>query len=310
MEIANLDRATIRRATSKDRQEIMRLLQEAAYSHVHADWRLPGDWLGTPGFVVSDRPNSSRGRPSTGLSGFGRMEPEIMACLAVAADPYPAAWVRIAALRQMPFAQEVLAAMFDAVLPYLQETGVSELGWLAVESWPDEMLPMLGFRRANWITTFIKEDLDIPPVSSNGVRIRPVRPEDMAALAAVEAEAFDPLWRHSAEGLRLARGRAICFDVALVGERIAGFQYSTSNYYGSGAHLVRITVRPSFQGGGVGSALMQAAVEQYRRRGLKRVSLNTQLDNVVSHRLYEKFGFYRTGEQMPVWVMDIGRGLG
>jgi ribosomal protein S18 acetylase RimI-like enzyme len=130
----------------------------------------------------------------------------------------------------------------------------------------------------------------------------------MAALAAVEAAAFDPLWRHSAEGLKLAQGQAICFDVALVGEQIAGFQYSASNYNGSSAHLVRITVHPAFQGTGVGSALMKAAIEQYRRQGLRRVSLNTQLDNFVSHRLYEKFGFYRSGDQLPVWVLELGRG--
>lgn len=320
MEIANLDRATIRHATGKDGQEIMRLLHEAVYAHVHADWYLPGDWLGTPGFVVSERPNVSRGLPtgglpsrgvpSRGVSSFGRTGSEIGACLAVGVDPHPAAWVRIAAIRRTPFAQETLAAMLEAVLPYLWENEVTELGWLAVESWPDEMLPALGFRRANWITTFIKEDMAIPPVSSSEVRIRPVRLEEMETLAAVEAEAFDPLWRHSAQGLKLAHRQAICFDVALVGDQIAGFQYSASNYNGSGAHLVRITVHPSFQGVGVGSALMKAAVEHYRKRGLRRVSLNTQLDNIVSHRLYEKFGFYRTGDQMPVWVMELGRGLG
>ncbi|MFZ0544436.1 MAG: GNAT family N-acetyltransferase [Candidatus Promineifilaceae bacterium] len=303
MEIANLDSATIRLATSKDAQQILRLLQESPFAHIHADWHVPGDWLGTPGFVVSEHLTGAGAMSSFGLEALN-----LMACLAVAADPYPAAWVRIAAIRQTTFAQEVLAEMLEAVLPFLRETAVTALGWLAVESWPGEILPALGFHRENWITTFIKEGVDSPPIKDSGVEIRPVSVNDMETLAAIEAAAYEPLWRHSAGGLRLAYKQSFCFDVALVNEQIVGFQYSTSNHYGLGAHLVRITVHPDLQGLGVGSALMAAAMERYRRRGIKRVSLNTQLDNIASHRLYEKFGFYRTGEQMPVWVMNIGRG--
>jgi ribosomal protein S18 acetylase RimI-like enzyme len=303
MEIANLATATIRLTTSKDAQQIWRLFQDAMYAHTHADWRLPGDWLGTPGFVVIEGP------AARATSMFGRRTQEITACLAVGADPLPASWVRVTAMRRTPHAQEILAAMIDAVLPFLRESGVTELGWLAVESWPDEMLPMIGFRRVNWITTFIKEGVEIPFETSlyeaEGVTIRPVMVDDMEKLAEIEAAAFEPLWRHSAAGLKLAQRHAICFDVALMDGQIVGFQYSASNQQGAGAHLVRITVHPAAQGLGVGSVLIQAAFEQYRRRGLKRVSLNTQLDNIASHRLYEKFGFYRTGDQMPVWVLDL-----
>jgi GNAT superfamily N-acetyltransferase len=300
MEIANLDEATIRLATAKDSEGILHLLNEAAYTHIHADWHVPGDWLDTPGFVVSE------GRfPSKSFTHFGRSGRKLMACLAAAADPYPAAWVRLAAIRQRPFAQENLAALMDAVLPYLVESGVTELGWLAVESWPDELLRDFGFQRMNWITTFIKEGLDIPRIPECDLQIRPVRPEDMEFLAVMEAEAYDPLWRHSAESLRLAYGQSICFDVALLEEQIVGFQKTASNNQGSGAHQVRITVHPSYQGNGVGSALMKAAIEEYRKRGLRRVSLNTQLDNIASHQLYEKFGFYQTGDQLPVWVLEL-----
>lgn len=300
MEIANLDEAVIRPATSKDSERILQLLNEAVLSHMHADWHVPGDWLDKPGFVVSEGQFFSHS-----FTRFGQRGRELVACLAAAADPYPAAWVRLAAIRRRPFAQENLAAMLDAVIPSLVESGVTELGWLAVESWPDEMLRDFGFKRVNWITTFVKDGLDVPQLPEYGFQIRPVRLEEMSLLAAMEAEAYDPLWRHSEEGLRLAHGQSICFDVALLGEQIVGFQYSASNYHGSGAHLVRITVHPSFQGIGVGSALMKAAFEQYCRRGLRRVSLNTQLDNIVSHQLYEKFGFYRTGDQLPVWVMEL-----
>ncbi len=304
MEIANLEMPTIRLATSKDDQQIWRLFHEAMYTHTHADWHLPGDWLGTAGFVVSEGRSEASPR-----SIFGRRTDEMMACLAVGADPLPASWVRAVAIRRTAHTREILGAMIEEVLPFLRDSGVTELGWLAVESWPDEMLPSIGFRRVNWITTFVKEGTAVPAEAlsdhNEAVTIRPVRLEEMDRLEAIETAAFAPLWRHSAAGLKLAHRQALCFDVALVEGHIVGFQYSALNQQGGGAHLVRITVDPSAQRLGVGSSLVRAAFEHYRRRGLKRVSLNTQLDNVASHRLYERFGFYRTGDQMPVWVLDI-----
>jgi ribosomal protein S18 acetylase RimI-like enzyme len=195
--------------------------------------------------------------------------------------------------------------MVEEILPFLREIKVTELGWMSIESWPDRWLPQLGFQRLNWITTFLKSDMETALVPTAEVEIRPVTENDMGALAEIEAAAFDPLWRHSVEGLRLALNYSFSFDVALLEGRIVGFQYSVLNQNSPGAHLVRITVHPSAQGSGIGSALMGAVIKECRRRGLKRVSLNTQIDNIASHRLYEKFGFYRTGDQMPVWVLTL-----
>ncbi|MCI0395072.1 MAG: GNAT family N-acetyltransferase [Chloroflexi bacterium] len=289
MEIANVATAVTRMATRGDAGQITRLFQVAAYTHTHADWHLPVDWLETPGFVVTERENRSG-------------EQELLACLAATADPLPAAWVRLAALNDP---SETLATMMAAVLSYLRALGVTELGWLAVEEWPDRWLPALGFSHQNWITTFVKYGHDLPPLPESRVTIRPATPADMPALATIEQEAFKPLWRHSAETLALAFQQSLSFDVAELDGRIAGFQYSARGQSRGSAHLVRITVTPAAQHAGVGSALMKTAIEGYQRHGVKRVSLNTQVDNLASHRLYQKFGFSRTGDQLPVWVLPL-----
>ncbi len=62
MELANLWVAQhgvpdwIRVAAKSDAAAILRLLQTAVYTHLHADWHLPGDWIGSPGFVVCLNP--------------------------------------------------------------------------------------------------------------------------------------------------------------------------------------------------------------------------------------------------------------
>jgi len=293
----------IRTGFRSDAQGITRLLERAPYVHLHADWHYPADWLGSRGFVVQGETN--RGGVADSLTGrlFGS-RPKISACLAVAADPPPAAWVRVAAINEEAGAQEVLAALFANVVEYLQVTAVSRLGWLLVEYWPDRWIRGLGFERHNDVDTFVKNGLDIPAVRTNpGLIVRPVGVEDLEILAKIEAEAFEPLWRHSAASLALAQRHAFCFDVAEVDSRVIGFQFST--LVRTGAHLSRMTVDPDFQGGGVGSALLVHAFNHYRSRGISTITLNTQADNQISRRLYQRFGFRPNGHRFPVWALDF-----
>jgi ribosomal-protein-alanine N-acetyltransferase len=122
-------------------------------------------------------------------------------------------------------------------------------------------------------------------------------------LAEIEAITFDPLWRHSAIALALAHQQAWSFDVAEMNGHIVGFQFSTRSP--RGAHLARMAVHPHYQGRGVGAALLARAMAHYHAEGLRRVTLNTQMDNLASKRLYERFGFRPSGEEFPVWVMAL-----
>lgn len=307
MELANLwprssnNADGVRVATRADAAAIMDLLHKATYRHYHVDWYVPGDWLGSPGFVVQPDPEQSRSSVTARLLG-GRQR--LRACLAAAADPLPAAWVRVAAITNGERSQDILPALLQVAATNLGREGVTELAWLAVEKWPNSWLPELGFECANEIETYIKEDKAIPrldPVS--GLRIRPVLDRDLEALARLEAAAFAPLWRHSARGLGIARGQAFSFDVALLDDEIVGFQLSAAG--SQGAHLVRMTISPQWQRIGIGSALLAHTLDHYYRQGLTHVSLNTQVDNTASQRLYGKFGFQASGERLPVWVRQL-----
>ena len=306
MELANLwprapNKGGVRVATRADAAAIMDLLHKATYRHHHVDWSVPGDWLGSSGFVVQSEPEQSRSSVTARLLGA---RPRLRACLAAAADPLPAAWVRVAAIAGGEKPQATLAALLETAVANLGRAGVTELAWLAIEKWSNSWLPELGFGRANEIETYIKEDKAIPPVDPvPGLRIRPVLDTDMETLARLEAAAFEPLWRHSAHGLSIARGQAFSFNVALLDDEIVGFQLSAASSLG--AHLVRMTVSPQRQQMGIGSALLAHTLDHYYRRGLNHVSLNTQVDNTASQRLYDKFGFQASGERLPVWVRQL-----
>lgn len=309
MEIANQwkqaggDVKGVRIGLRGDAQAITKLLREATYTHLHADWHYPVDWLGSPGFVVIEGQDGGNGGRSLTDRLFDP-QLDLQACLAAAADPPPAAWVRIAAVADFAHAPQILAAMFASIVDHLRQDSVSQLGWLLVESWPEAWLSGLGFEQDNFVETFIKKDNEIPVVQAvPGLIIRSVQDEDLRLLERIEADAFDPLWRHSETSLRLARRHALSFDVAELDGEVVGYQFSTPVQ--SGAHLARMTVDPAFQGSGVGTFLLAYACERFRRDGIETITLNTQSDNLASRKLYQRFGFRPSGQRYPVWVVDL-----
>jgi ribosomal protein S18 acetylase RimI-like enzyme len=66
-----------------------------------------------------------------------------------------------------------------------------------------------------------------------------------------------------------------------------------------------MTVDPAVQRQGVGTTLMLSAIQSYRRANVLNATLNTQMNNVASQRLYARFGYQMTTESVPVWVLAI-----
>lgn len=293
----------VRLARRADARSITHLLRRGSYSHLHADWHYPADWLGSDGFVVLDALQPEQALASSAPTLF-RKQFELEACLAVAADPPPAAWVRVAALADSQMAEQKMSVLFAAAIDSLKKEHLTQIYWLLIESWPDALLRALGFSQTNFVETYVKRDMEMPPIEKMPqLIIRPVQDRDMPQLEQIERDAFEPLWRHSANSLRLAWRHALSFDVAEMAGEVIGFQLSSPAE--SGAHLARMTIAPSWQGSGIGTQLLAHACIHYRQLGLSQISLNTQADNVASQKLYKRFGFKPNGQQFPIWVVDL-----
>jgi ribosomal protein S18 acetylase RimI-like enzyme len=63
---------------------------------------------------------------------------------------------------------------------------------------------------------------------------------------------------------------------------------------GLDCYLAELYVRPQHRGGGLGRALLEAALEHARDRGADRIELGTTEDDVAARHLYETCGFIRT----------------
>ncbi|MBK9054540.1 MAG: GNAT family N-acetyltransferase [Chloroflexi bacterium] len=291
---------TIRTAQISDRHLLAQLWQTAGYVHVHAEWQLPVDWLGEPGFVVWDE---STTRP---LTFPPREEMILRACLALIADPLPSAWVRIAAAHDPTTLIDSFQPLLAAVWPTLIEQGVTEVGWLVMEPPTQLLLPHLGFGPMTELETYVKRDLHTAePPSNERVTLRALRQSDIERVTELDAAAYAPLWRYSAQALTLARPQALTFTVALLEDQIVGYLFSTASDEPGGAHLVRLTVSPQMQGQGVGRTLLNQFIRECRLRGLDHISLNTQTDNLPSQKLYRQYGFRSLPSRIAVWNRPV-----
>lgn len=292
MEVANLFRPSsskpvLRPVTKADENAVFALLEKASQWHVHADWRMPTEWIGQPSCMGYWEGN------------------KLMGYLAATLDPPPVAWIRAVAIDH-PRPLPILAHLLDAVITDLQKVPQAEsLACMTVMDWLDELMGSLGFKTVHQIETLVSRIFAIPPMPNSAVTLRRVHSADFSLLAEIDAVAFpDPLWWYSTIQLRRAAGVVASFDVAELDGVLVGYIFSTRESKTS-AHLVRVAVDPSAQGHGVGTALLAGEMRHYQQWGIKEVTLNTQVDNIQARKLYEKFGFRPNDQFCSVWAMNL-----
>ena len=91
--------------------------------------------------------------------------------------------------------------------------------------------------------------------------------------------------------------------VALEDDQVVGYQLSTAGPMGG--HLARLAVLPHLQGKGLGYALVYHVLDEFTRRGVEHVTVNTQSDNHASQSLYHKSGFWNANEIYQVYQTDL-----
>jgi ribosomal protein S18 acetylase RimI-like enzyme len=135
------------------------------------------------------------------------------------------------------------------------------------------------------------------------IGIRTMQFQDLTEVERIDRTAFPSLWQNSPAGLSKAFSQPGISTVAVKEGKIVGYQISTSmTIYG---HLARLAVDPDCQRQGIAFALVYDLLKQFEHRGFWRVTVNTQSDNRASLKLYKKFGFRRTSEEIKVYSLDL-----
>ena len=137
-------------------------------------------------------------------------------------------------------------------------------------------------------------------MSQQAFAVRPGRDEDrrpLAVLFAAVAEERDGIATEPPVDIE-ARAASWTLDGTLVAEaggEIVGSVHVEASPHGFGE--LGMAVAREWRGRGVGSALVAAAIEWSRRRGLHKLSLGVWPHNAAAIALYRKFGFVEEGRR-------------
>ncbi len=284
--IFSRDMTRVRTIAPGDVHNVLRMIDTAWRIHV----RMPPVELGAklgrmPGILTEDR---------AGVRGFMVVEPQ---------RPY-AALIIAAGLRDTWSVKPYL----DLVLPEIEQVARSErlpaLAHIGNVAWLVDELQEHGFKVREWIIAFERLGDALPPPPPTPAWVRPAHYNDVPAIMALDALAFNHIWRKSAGNFSEALASADSFALAEIGGQIVG--YTWYERYHQHAHLTRLAVHPGYQGRGIGAQLLHHAITDALSQGVNMITLNTQESNHRSRALYERFGFVHTQQRMPVLWKELG----
>ncbi len=276
---------TIRPASTADRTVVSSLLAASSWKHQHLDWFSALELIGMPPYYLA-------------LEG-----PRAIGCLACPPDVPEVDWLRLFVVQTGHSVETVWDRLWEVAREAARLTGATLAAALPTAEWMPALLERAGFEKVNEVV-FLEWDGSPPPGPRPApAQVRPFRPREIAAVAEIDHRAFHPLWQLSDRALEAALAQAAVATVAEVDGAIVGYQITTAT--GIGAHLARLAVDPPLQRAGIGALLVTDALRSLTRRGLHRVSVNTQADNQPSLQLYSSLAFALSGQSLPVYTFPL-----
>lgn len=272
--------------TRQNRRLVLRFVAAQPQVHYHLDWHPVAQWLLDPENIV-------------GLLWQGKLLRGVMAFSPLHRQT---TWLRLLAL---PFEgrEEAFLLLWNTLAEILREQG-KVVASMATYPWLEALLQGVGFTQRDTVINLVRPTQALPPFDLPPVKIRRLWFGEMLKVLAVDHAAFGAIWQMREADLREAGRRASLYTLAQDGKQIVGYQLSTR--YGSALHLARLATLPEYQNRRIGSALVYKMLEYAQKTGVQVVTVNTQLSNEQSQRVYERFGFQRDeGNDLPIYSFEF-----
>ena len=139
--------------------------------------------------------------------------------------------------------------------------------------------------------------------------IRPARDEDRVPLALVFAAVAEERDGIGTEPPVDVEARAASWTLEGTVVAVAGGEVIGSIHVGVSGHgfgEIGMAIAREWRGRGVGSALMAAAIDWARERGLHKLSLGVFAHNTAGIALYRKYGFVEEGRRIKQYRRQSG----
>lgn len=135
-----------------------------------------------------------------------------------------------------------------------------------------------------------------------------VRDADIATIADIERRSFSDPWSERSFRDVLAHSRMF-FVCARSGknssavERVLG--YVVAWFAGGQGEIANLAVDPDVRGQGIGSALLDSALEEAKRYRVDEVFLEVRSSNLRARQLYESRGFSEVGRRRRYYRQPV-----
>lgn len=135
-----------------------------------------------------------------------------------------------------------------------------------------------------------------------GIILRRMSYGDLPEVYMIETRCFTSPWSVGSFRYELGHRQSI-LKVAVLNEKIVG--YVCIRCMLDTAHILNLAVLPELRRRGIGSSLLQSALEELRqlRPDVESLTLEVRESNTPAIKLYEKFGFTITGRRRGYYQM-------
>src|SRR5438552_3915583 len=269
------------------RRDVLRLISQEDRLHLHLDWNTVDEWLG---------------EPETPLF-LAWQDRTLVGAMAAAPALEHSTWLRLAVIGEEADVNRVFEALWDSLKADLIAKGLREIAVLLLRPWIAEYVGRLGFAPRETIVTLRRDGAAMPQPLRTDIKVRGAEWRELPRIVEVDHAAFRAIWQLTPTSLRQAARMSTSFRVAELDRQIVAYQLSMQ--YHDGGHLARLATLPNLQGTGIGGALLGDMIEQFLRRGVHSVTVNTNESNTQSLHLYRRYGFELTGMNMDVWALNM-----
>ncbi|NJN18697.1 MAG: GNAT family N-acetyltransferase [Oscillochloris sp.] len=212
-------------------------------------------------------------------------------------------WLRAAALAEGVEVRPGLELLLPALNDQLRQRQIRTIYYAGDEDADSWLIPVLlnyGYLPDTEVVVYEKRNRSIPDPGNPAILLRPACSEDLAAILELDRICFEYQWMKDGSVLGPAILDGSLFVVAELHAQPVGYAYATSHFGGRLLHLVRIAVDPHRRGARIGVRLLAEVTQYAADRQSDVITLNTQAYNSRAQRLYEWFGFMRTGERQQI----------
>ena len=280
-------RLDVRPYERQHRSALLDLSTFSPWTHKHLDWHSIGQWL-----------DHERGQTYLACSGS-----EISGYIGLSLPIDGCSWIRLLGIRDGRMPTLVINELWEQAEAHCRRLRIESVAILMLTNWVSSYLRPCGFDYVDDVITMNHIGSRLPAARAARARLRQAEPKDVSAIAGLDRLAFPAQWRLTEADVWGAL--RICAHATVADWQGQVVAYQLGTRHEGVAHIARLAVAPAQQRRGIGSLLLRRFLGECERRPPETISVNTQLSNTPSQRLYERYGFFRNNRDYEVWQRQI-----